>query len=158
MRRDVLDPGPDLREMRESAGIHRMDSLLGVPAYVITRHDDVKAALADHERFSNHRPPELVRPPGAVVTEEERDIGIGMVGDGEFGKATSQKVDYGAWWSYSFQRLGGLELGKASLTDIDTAKPGAGGITLTSFGNRRDRQRFAAAYHDPTSGIATGPG
>ena len=79
MRRDVLDPGPDLREMRESAGIHRMDSLLGVPAYVITRHDDVKAALADHERFSNHRPPELVRPPGAVVTEEERDIGIGSL-------------------------------------------------------------------------------
>jgi len=94
----------------------------------------------------------------AALVARQRDIGIGMVGDGEFGKATSQKVDYGAWWSYSFQRLGGLELGKASLTDIDTAKPGAGGITLTSFGNRRDRQRFAAAYHDPTSGIATGPG
>jgi 5-methyltetrahydropteroyltriglutamate--homocysteine methyltransferase len=30
-------------------------------------------------------------------------------------------------------------------------------VVLTSFGDRRDRTRFAAAYNDPESGITTGP-
>ena len=30
-------------------------------------------------------------------------------------------------------------------------------MVLTSFADRRDRQRFAAAYADPESGITTGP-
>ena len=34
-----------------------------------------------------------------------------MPGDGEYGKAMGQRMNYGAWCSYSFQRLGGLELG-----------------------------------------------
>ena len=42
------------------------------------------------------------------VVKRQREIGIDVVGDGEYGKSMSQKVDYGAWWSYSFQRLGGL--------------------------------------------------
>ena len=32
-----------------------------------------------------------------------------------------------------------------------------GQVALTSFSDRRDRQRFAAAYADPESGITTGP-
>jgi 5-methyltetrahydropteroyltriglutamate--homocysteine methyltransferase len=32
-----------------------------------------------------------------------------------------------------------------------------GHVVLTSFGDRRDRTRFAAAYGDPDSGITTGP-
>ena len=32
-----------------------------------------------------------------------------------------------------------------------------GNVVLTSFGDRRDRLRFAAAYADPESGITTGP-
>ncbi len=32
-----------------------------------------------------------------------------------------------------------------------------GQIVLTSFGDRRDRTLFAAAYNDPDSGITTGP-
>jgi 5-methyltetrahydropteroyltriglutamate--homocysteine methyltransferase len=35
------------------------------------------------------------------------------------------------------------------------SRPGA--VVLTSFGDRRDRTRFAAAYNDPESGITTGP-
>ncbi|GAB2676627.1 cobalamin-independent methionine synthase II family protein [Saccharopolyspora gloriosae] len=91
----------------------------------------------------------------AALVVRQRDLGIGFVGDGEFGKATSQKVDYGAWWSYSFQRLGGLELGRTALADVtgQRAKP-TGEVELTTFGNRRDRTRFADAYADPTSGAA----
>ena len=51
--------------------------------------------------------------PAAVadVVRRQRDAGIAVSGDGEYGKEMGQRVNYGAWWSYSFQRLGGLKLG-----------------------------------------------
>ena len=45
------------------------------------------------------------------VVRRQQAAGINIPGDGEYGKAMGQRVNYGAWWSYSFQRLGGLELG-----------------------------------------------
>ncbi len=89
------------------------------------------------------------------VVKRQRDIGVDVVGDGEYGKAMSQKVDYGAWWSYSFQRLGGLELGTFDLMrDRARAKGTAGKVALASFGERRDWQRFGEAYGDPNAGVA----
>ena len=44
------------------------------------------------------------------VWRRQKTAGIDIAGDGEYGKAMGQRVNYGAWWSYSFQRLGGLEL------------------------------------------------
>ena len=98
----------------------------------------------------------------ADVVKRQREIGIAVVGDGEYGKSMSQKVDYGAWWSYSFQRLGGLELGSFDLMrDSPRAKrarartpPNTGAVQLASFGERRDWQRFAEAYADPNAGVA----
>jgi cytochrome P450 len=57
MRRDVLDPIAELGEIRESVGVQKLVTALGMPAYLVTRHEDVKAALADPLRFSNHKPP-----------------------------------------------------------------------------------------------------
>ena len=37
------------------------------------------------------------------------------------------------------------------------AAPAPGEVVLTTFGDRRDRVRFAEAYADPESGITTGP-
>ena len=45
-----------------------------------------------------------------ALVRRQIDLGITTPGDGEYGKAMSSAVDYGAWWSYSFQRLSGLEL------------------------------------------------
>ena len=45
------------------------------------------------------------------VVRRQQELGIDIPGDGEYGKAMGHRVNYGAWWSYSFQRLGGLELG-----------------------------------------------
>ena len=45
----------------------------------------------------------------------QKAAGVDIAGDGEYGKAMGQRVNYGAWWSYSFQRLGGLELGAEML-------------------------------------------
>ena len=93
----------------------------------------------------------------AAVVRRQRDAGIDVPGDGEFGKSMGHRVNYRAWWSYSFQRLGGLELGTQGLYDIPPSRSRPGHVVLTSFADRRDRLRFAAAYADPDSGITTGP-
>ena len=91
------------------------------------------------------------------VVERQKQLGIDIPGDGEFGKAMGHKINYGAWWSYSFQRLGGLELTEGSLWDVPPRRRKPGEVVLTSFGDRRDRERFRAAYTDPDSGVSTGP-
>jgi 5-methyltetrahydropteroyltriglutamate--homocysteine methyltransferase len=98
----------------------------------------------------------LGRLPSAVneVVQRQKQIGIDIPGDGEYGHATRQAVDYGAWWFYSFERLSGLEL-KQNQTLDPQGPVGPGEIALTAFDRRRDRARFAAAYADPNSGIAT---
>ncbi len=93
----------------------------------------------------------------AEVVRIQKQAGIVIPGDGEFGKSMGHKVNYRAWWSYSFQRLGGLELGTTGLYDMPAQRSRPGEVVLTSFADRRDRLRFAAAYADPDSGITTGP-
>ena len=94
------------------------------------------------------------------VVRRQQAVDIDVPGDGEFGKAMGQRINYGAWWSYSFQRLGGLELGM-ELYRIPAQRSEPGRIRLTSFSDRRDRALFPAAYADPDSGVSTnrgGPG
>ncbi|QZY53241.1 cobalamin-independent methionine synthase II family protein [Leucobacter tenebrionis] len=90
------------------------------------------------------------------VVERQRELGITQPGDGEFGKAMSNAVDYGAWWGYSFQRVNGLSLTEVNAFNEPPRRSEPGSIRLTSFLDRRDRQIFAEAYGDPESGIATG--
>jgi 5-methyltetrahydropteroyltriglutamate--homocysteine methyltransferase len=111
-----------------------------------------KGAASDEDAFQR----ELGRAVIEVV-RRQRDLGIDVPGDGEYGKAMGQRVDYAAWWSYSFQRLGGIELGSFDLfRDRARAPEERGKLTLASFGERRDWQRFAAAYADPEAGAAPG--
>jgi cytochrome P450 len=53
MRREGFDPVPDLAAIRADGGIGRARSPFGIDVFVLTRHDDVRAALADATRFSN---------------------------------------------------------------------------------------------------------
>ena len=46
----------------------------------------------------------------ADVVQQQRKAGVDIVGDGEFGKATRAAVDYGAWWSYIYDRMEGFEV------------------------------------------------
>ncbi|ODQ93712.1 cytochrome P450 [Mycolicibacterium holsaticum] len=71
MRRDGFDPTPALREIRQSAGVSVSTNSLGMRVYLVTRHDDVKAVLSDHERFSNTRPAGFVLPGAPTLSEEE---------------------------------------------------------------------------------------
>src|SRR5262249_25686958 len=90
------------------------------------------------------------------AVRRQRTAGIDVAGDGEYGKAMGQRVNYGAWWSYSFQRLGGLELG-TEIYKVPGQRSEPGRVRLTSFSDRRDRALFAGAYADPDSGVSTMP-
>jgi len=72
MRRTAFDPTPELGEIRDGAGVERITTAFGMPAYVVTRHDDVKAVLADAAHFSNERPPGFGVPGAPVMTAEEQ--------------------------------------------------------------------------------------
>ncbi|WP_460796168.1 cobalamin-independent methionine synthase II family protein [Microbacterium sp. GXF0217] len=98
----------------------------------------------------------LVADAVADVVQRQRDAGITLVGDGEFGKAMSNPLDYGAWWSYSFQRVNGLALTDNNLFTQPTAVSTPGSIELTSFVDRRDRQLFPGVYGDAHSGAFEG--
>ena len=45
------------------------------------------------------------------VVRHQRELGIDVPNDGEFGKSVTYRVHYGAWWNYAFQRWGGIEFG-----------------------------------------------
>ena len=71
IRRDGLDPTPELGEVRASTGLRTVLSVFGVPVHLVTRYNDVKAVLSDHERFSNSRPAGFVMPGAPPVSADE---------------------------------------------------------------------------------------
>ena len=93
----------------------------------------------------------------AEVVRHQHELGIDIPNDGEFGKSVTHRVHYGAWWSYAFQRWGGIEFGAPGPYGRTARRSRPGEIVLTSQDDRRDRQLFAAAYGDPESGISMGP-
>lgn len=91
------------------------------------------------------------------VVKRQVDLGIDIVNEGEYGHVTSGAVDYGAWWNYSFTRLGGLTItDEDRWANEDKVRSTPGNIKLTSFQDRRDRQRFREAYEDPDGGVLVG--
>jgi 5-methyltetrahydropteroyltriglutamate--homocysteine methyltransferase len=92
------------------------------------------------------------------VVAKQVAAGVTVPGDGEYGKSMGHKVNYGAWWSYSFSRLSGLDPNGPALYDMPPVRSKPGDIHLTSFADRRDRLRFIDAYNDRTSGVAAGRG
>jgi 5-methyltetrahydropteroyltriglutamate--homocysteine methyltransferase len=89
----------------------------------------------------------------ADVVARQRDVGIDLVNDGEYGHSMGQRYDYGTWWTYVFERLANIELTEMSIAEIPQAKAKPGEIRLASFGERRDWQAFLDAYLDPTAGV-----
>jgi 5-methyltetrahydropteroyltriglutamate--homocysteine methyltransferase len=72
----------------------------------------------------------------ADVVRRQTECGIDVVNDGEFGKAMRRAVDYGAWWSYVYDRLAGFELRQS------VAEKGRGAWTFGS----KERKEFAEFY------------
>ncbi len=85
--------------------------------------------------------------------KRQAEIGLDIVNDGEYGHAMIDTVDYGAWWTYSFSRFGGLSFEDVQRFDVRPPAGRDGRLSFSSFAERRDWQRFADAYADPDSGI-----
>jgi 5-methyltetrahydropteroyltriglutamate--homocysteine methyltransferase len=91
----------------------------------------------------------------ADVVVRQKETGIDLVNDGEYGHAMGSSYDYGAWWSYVFPRLGGLELVERELFEAPQTREGASEeLVLATFAERRDWNLFLEAYSDPASGAA----
>jgi 5-methyltetrahydropteroyltriglutamate--homocysteine methyltransferase len=101
---------------------------------------------------------EQLRAAIADVVRRQHEIKIDVPGDGEFGKSMGHRVNYGAWWSYCFNRLAGLDLaGGAGLYDLPPRRSRPGDIALTSMSDRRDRVKFPDVYADPEGPASVGP-
>jgi 5-methyltetrahydropteroyltriglutamate--homocysteine methyltransferase len=101
-------------------------------------------ALTDLYR-QNAGPEDLESSLGEAVVEVVRrqlELGLCVVNDGEFGKATRSAVDYGAWWSYIYDRLSGFEV-----------RAGADAAALSA--RSKDRAQFREFY---ATGQATSGG
>jgi 5-methyltetrahydropteroyltriglutamate--homocysteine methyltransferase len=141
-----------MRQSRDEILTSHAGSLPRPEALIDANRARESGMATDERRFQDQ-----LRTSVAEVVRLQKQAGIAIPGDGEFGKSMGHKVNYRAWWSYSFQRLGGLELGTAGLYDMPAHRSRPGEVVLTSFADRRDRLKFAAAYADPDSGITTGP-
>ncbi|KHL04021.1 cobalamin-independent methionine synthase II family protein [Sinomonas humi] len=139
--------------------MHNTDSIQTTHAGSLPRSPELLAANAamtenpgDPAAFE-----ELLAGSVKDVVARQREVGITFPNDGEYGHTMSNSVDYGAWWNYSFSRLGGLTPGgvdRWQSTEKVRSEPGK--IRLTSMRDRRDRVRFDEAYNDPNSFILTG--
>lgn len=141
-----------MKQSRDQIETSHAGSLPRPEALIEANRARESGVATDESRFQDQ-----LRSSVAEVVSLQKQAGITIPGDGEFGKSMGHKVNYRAWWSYSFQRLGGLELGTTGLYDMPARRSRPGDLVLTSFGDRRDRARFATAYADPDSGITTGP-
>ena len=75
------------------------------------------------------------------VVRRQAELGVDIVNDGEYGKASRSTIDYGPWMSYAYERLTGWERGPASADN--------------PLSRRRDRQIFPGAYSEITMSNAT---
>jgi len=92
----------------------------------------------------------------ADVVRRQKEVGIDLVNDGEYGHSMAYEYDYGSWWSYIIPRLTGIEAAPISQVagQLKTrpATRKLGDFVLGSFVERRDFAKFADAYGDPRSG------
>jgi 5-methyltetrahydropteroyltriglutamate--homocysteine methyltransferase len=80
----------------------------------------------------------------AEVVQQQKEAGIDVVNDGEFGKPMSEEVDYGAWAFYMYNRLSGFEMRDAP-PDF---------VALNSFlANSKDRVDFAEFYQSGEASV-----
>jgi 5-methyltetrahydropteroyltriglutamate--homocysteine methyltransferase len=93
----------------------------------------------------------------ADIVKHQRQVGITVPNDGEFGKSMGQRVNYRAWLSYIFHRLDGFEVPVKGTPEPPPRKARPDELVPVDLAERRDRAKFIRAYSDPDQPISTGP-
>src|SRR5699024_10713892 len=75
---------------------------------------------------------EVLRRAVVDVVAKQREIGISLPNDGEYGHLMGSAVNYGAWWSYIFDRVSGLELTGADHFSAEPVRSAPGDVRLTT--------------------------
>ena len=85
------------------------------------------------------------------VVRHQKELGVDVPGDGEFGKLVGHRVNYGAWWNYAFRRLGGIEPGGPSLDHMTprSARPPSTTSSSTSFMSASSMRSAAISISAP---------
>src|ERR1700691_4084232 len=86
----------------------------------------------------------------ADVVRKQRELGVDIPDEGEFGKPMASNYDYGVWWNYAFARMEGFAPAE-TVAESAHKKSSVAELALTSFANRRDWQKFSEFYRDPES-------
>ena len=87
-------------------------------ALIEANRDREASATTDDQGFQ-----QKLRAAVGDVVRHQRDLGIDIPGDGEFGKSMGQRVNYGAWRSYSFQGWAGSNSAAPASTTRRRAGP-----------------------------------
>ena len=128
------------------------DHILTSQAGSLPRPDDLIKANSAREAGETTDEAAFERTLQAAVVDvvrKQKEIGIDVPGDGEFGKSMGHKVNYRAWWSYCFNRLGGLDLTGPGLYEGVPKRAKPGEVVLTSFADRRDRTQVLDSLQRP---------
>ena len=111
-----------------------VDRILTTHVGSLPRPDDLVELYRDDAPESKLQP--RLQSAIADVVRQQTKSGIDIVNDGEFGKAMRRATDFGAWWSYVYDRIAGFELRQ------EQAKKGRGAWTFGS----KERKEFAKFY------------
>jgi 5-methyltetrahydropteroyltriglutamate--homocysteine methyltransferase len=133
----------------------RSERVLTSHAGSLPRPDDLVALnrqRSEGDRGDEEGFQEALKAAVVDLVARQKAIGIDLVNDGEYGHSMGHRYDYGSWWTYVFQRLGGLEIAEIGMFDLPQAPPKSGEVRLASFNERRDWLAFSEAYDDPSSG------
>jgi 5-methyltetrahydropteroyltriglutamate--homocysteine methyltransferase len=113
----------------------------------------------DGEKISDAEYDKELKAAVADVVKRQKEVGVDLINDGEFGHTMGWTYDYGAWWSYVVRRLDGVIAESKPLwmqsLDVQIKKPlTPGAFTVGEWLDRRDWKIFEEAYMDPASGCA----
>lgn len=88
------------------------------------------------------------------VVQIQKNVGIDVPNDGEFGKPMRAALDRGAWGNYIFDRVSGFTATTAETIAPDVAKPGT---PMRIVGVRWEQREFAEFYADTGLGAPSTP-
>ena len=111
---------------------------------------DLNRRRAGAETVDEHSYAQRLAAAVGGVVQKQRDIGIDIANDGEFGKPMAANYDYGVWWNYAFARMEGF-VPADSVPESEHKKSSVAALALTRVSNRRDWQKFSEFYQDPES-------
>lgn len=111
---------------------------------------ELNRARAGGEEIDETAHAEALAAAVASVVRKQREIGIDILDDGEFGKPMSKTYDYGVWWNYAYERMDGF-VSPESVPESEHKKSSVAELALTTMNNRRDWQKFDEFYRDPKS-------